>query len=186
MRTLASILLIATGAALLHAQNAPKPPAAPAGPAPTLKAFFLNQLADSEKKLVSLAEAMPAEKFSWRPADGVRSISEVFMHEAGANYLFMTFLGAKPPAGFNRDSEKTVTDKAQVVQMLKDSFAHVRQAVSGLSDADMTKETKMFGRPQTNQNVLFVYSNHLHEHLGQAIAYARQNGIVPPWSAKES
>lgn len=108
------------------------------------------------------------------------------MHEAGANYLFMTFLGAKPPAGFTRDSEKTVTDKAQVIQALKDSFAQVRQTVSGLSDADMTKETKMFGRAQTYQNVLFVYANHLHEHLGQAIAYARENGIVPPWSAKES
>ncbi len=172
------------GAALLPAQDAA--PKAAAGAAPSFKAAFLNQLADSEKKLVSLAQAVPQEKMTWRPAEGVRSMSEVFMHEAGANYMFMTFLGAKAPAGLDRSMEKTVTDQAKIVQNLKDSFAHVRQAVSALSDADMTKEAKMFGRTQNYETVLFVYSNHLHEHLGQLIAYARQNGIVPPWSKKDS
>ncbi len=100
--------------------------------------------------------------------------------------MFMTFLGTKAPAGLDRSMEKTVTDQAKIVQNLKDSFAHVRQAVSGLSDADMTKEAKMFGRAQNYQTILFFYANHMHEHLGQLIAYARQNGIVPPWSKKDS
>ena len=181
---LTTAAFISIGAVSLYGQDAAAKPAA--GPAPSLKAVFLNQLGDSEKKLVSLAEATPQEKMAWRPAEGVRSMSEVFMHEAGANYLFMGFLGAKMPEGLDKNMEKTVTDKAKVVQALKDSFAHVRQTVSGVSDADMTKEAKMFGRVQSYQGILFVYANHMHEHLGQLIAYARQNGIVPPWSKKDS
>ena len=166
-----------------YAQD-PAPKAA--APAPSMKAVFLNQLGDSEKKLVSLAEATPQDKLTWRPAEGVRSMSEVFMHEAGANYLFMGFLGAKQPEGLDKNMEKTVTDKAKIVQALKDSFAHVRQTVTGLNDGDMNKEAKMFGRVQSYQAILFVYANHMHEHMGQLIAYARENGIVPPWSKKDS
>ncbi|HME10747.1 MAG TPA: DinB family protein [Bryobacteraceae bacterium] len=153
--------------------------------APTFKDVFLFQLSDVEKKVVDLAETTPQEKYSWRPAEGVRSVSEVFVHIAGANYFFPTMVGVKmPPKAFAPNSEKTVTDKAQVVALLKQSFAHVRDSVSALSDADMAKETKMFGKPATYQMVLFVMANHMHEHLGQSIAYARVNGIVPPWSKK--
>src|SRR5437588_6570728 len=88
--------VFSVSAAFVFAQDST---AKAAGPAPSLKAVFLNQLGDTEKKLVSLAEATPQEKLAWRPGDGVRSMSEVFMHEAGANYLFMNFLGAKPPEG---------------------------------------------------------------------------------------
>lgn len=149
---------------------------------PTFKQVFLNQLNDTEKKLVSLAEAFPQEKLAWRPAEGVRSAGEAFMHEAGANVFFMTAFGAKPYAGFDPKGEKTVTEKAKIVQALKDSFAHVRDTVSKLSDEDMMKPTKMMGRPLNYESALFVYANHLHEHLGQLIAYARSNGVVPPWS----
>jgi uncharacterized damage-inducible protein DinB len=157
-----------------------------ADPAPSgMRAQFLSQLADVEKKMNTLAVAMPAEKYSWRPAPGVRSISEVYVHIAGANYLFASFVGAKTPAGISRDMEKTVTEKSKVLDVLKQSFEHARQAVLSLSDEDMPKPVKMFGRDTTYGGVLFTMANHMHEHLGQSIAYARNNGVVPPWSMKE-
>jgi uncharacterized damage-inducible protein DinB len=157
-----------------------------ADPAPSgIRGLFLNQLADVEKKMNSLAAAMPAEKYSWRPAPGVRSNSEVYVHIAGANYLFPSMAGVKPPAGISRDMEKTVTEKAKVLDVLKQSFEHARQAVMSLSDADMERPVKMFGRDTTYGGLFFTMANHMHEHLGQSIAYARTNGVVPPWSMKE-
>lgn len=144
---------------------------------------FLYQLDEIEKKLVSLAEAIPAEKYSWRPEEGVRSISEVCMHVAGANFLLPRFIGVDPPGGLPPDMEKTVTDKARVIEVLKQSFAHIRQAVLKLSNSDLEKRVKYYGRETTVRDVLFSIANHCHEHLGQLIAYARTNGVVPPWTA---
>ncbi|MEO8347901.1 MAG: DinB family protein, partial [Acidobacteriota bacterium] len=104
-----------------------------------LQTDVVNELSAVEKKLVSLAEAVPAEKFGWRPADGVRSVSEVYMHLAGANYMLPTMLGAKMPEGITRDMEKTVTEKAKVIQALKNSFEHTRKAVAAVADADLDK-----------------------------------------------
>ena len=177
---LAMPVLVAVAAIPLAAQDAPSKPAA------GIRDAFLSQLRDVESKVVGLAEATPQEKYSWRPGEGVRSVSEVFVHIGGANYFFLSMLGVKPPAGLDPKMEKTLTDKAKVVEMLKASFAHVRDAVSRMSDADMAKETKMFGRATTYEAVLFFMANHMHEHLGQSIAYARTNGIVPPWSKKDS
>ena len=112
-------------------------------------------------------------------------MSEVFVHVAGANYLFPSMAGVKPPAGIDRNMEKTITEKAKVQEALKKSFDHAREAATGLSDADMSRAIKMFGRDATVEGLLFIMANHMHEHLGQAIAYARVNGVVPPWSAKE-
>jgi uncharacterized damage-inducible protein DinB len=144
---------------------------------------FLAQLDEVEKKVVDLAEATPQEKFGWRPAEGVRSVSEVYMHLAGANYLFATFVGVKSPAGISRDMEKSVTEKAKVVEMLKQSFEHIRQVAMNTSDADLNKPAQMFGNETTVRGVLFTVALHMHEHLGQSIAYARMNGVVPPWTA---
>jgi uncharacterized damage-inducible protein DinB len=150
-----------------------------------MRELFLQQLADVEKKVNSLAQAVPAEKYSWRPGEGVRSISEVFTHIAGANCLFPSMAGVKIPEGIDRNMEKTVTEKSKVQAAVKQSFEHARKAVQGLSDGDMAKEIKFFGRPMTVEALIFTMANHMHEHLGQSIAYARVNGIVPPWSAKE-
>src|SRR5271165_3094945 len=99
MRKLLHLALITFCAALLSAQETPT--AKPVAPPPlSFKQVLLFQFNETEKKLVSLAEAIPEEKYAWRPADGVRSISEVIMHEAGANVFFLTFIGVKPPAGF--------------------------------------------------------------------------------------
>ncbi|MEJ7708929.1 MAG: DinB family protein [Pyrinomonadaceae bacterium] len=150
-------------------------------PSTGFRAEVLNQIADAEKKLIALAEAIPQEKYSYRPGEGVRSTSEVFMHVAGGNFMITSFVGAKPPEGLSRDMEK-LTDKAKVVDMLKQSFEHVRQAVLNTSDADLEKATKLFGRDTTYRDVLLLLATHAHEHLGQTIAYARMSGITPPWT----
>lgn len=144
-------------------------------------ADLLKNLDDTQKKIVSLAETIPADKYTWRPAEGVRSISEVFMHIAGANYMIPAGLGVAPPSGLTRDMEKTVTDRTKVVEHLKQSFDHLAKAISGTSD--LAKPAKLFGRESTNGAVQVLIITHLHEHLGQAIAYARMNKVTPPWSA---
>jgi uncharacterized damage-inducible protein DinB len=161
--------------------------AAPAAPAVSgLRADVNWQLTDLEKKLVALAEATPQEKYGWRPAPGVRSVSEVYMHIAGGNYFLATFVGAKMPEGLSRDMEKTVTEKAKVVEALKKSFDHARKAVEATPDSDLDKKVKFFGQEPSERMMLIVLVSHGHEHLGQSIAYARMNGITPPWSAAET
>ncbi len=154
--------------------------------APTkgFRAEFLWQQAGVEKEILALAEAVPADKYSWRPAEGVRSISEVYMHIAGADYLIPSFVGVKVPEGISRDMEKTVTQKAAVIEALKKSFAHLRAAIEAMPDADLDKPAKLFGMDTTVRGVYLLTANHEHEHLGQSIAYARMNGIVPPWTAE--
>jgi uncharacterized damage-inducible protein DinB len=157
--------------------------AAPAAPAVSgLKGDVLWQLTDVEKKLVSLAQATPQEKYGWRPADGIRSVSEVYMHVAGGNYFLSTFLGAKMPEGLSRGMEKTVTEKAKVVDAMKMSFAHARKAVESTPDSDLEKKVKFFGQEPSERMMMIVLVSHGHEHLGQSIAYARMNGVAPPWS----
>jgi len=147
-----------------------------------LRSDVIWQLTDVEKKLVSLAEAIPQDKYGWRPGPGVRSISEVYMHVAGGNYFLATFLGAKMPEGFSRDMEKTVTEKARVVEALKKSFDHARKAVEATPDSDLDKKVKFFGQEPSERMMMIVLVSHGHEHLGQSIAYARTNGVAPPWS----
>ena len=117
--------------------------------------------------------------------EGVRSVSEVYMHIAGANYLLPSFIGIKSPAGMNGDMEKTITEKVKVIEMLKQSFEFIRKAVTQTPDTDLDKAAKMFGRETTVRDVFFNAGLHMHEHLGQSIAYARMNKIVPPWTAAE-
>jgi uncharacterized damage-inducible protein DinB len=175
---LSALALVLAGPSLAVAQGAD--PAAATG----LRKELVGQLADAEQKLVALADAMPAEKYTWRPAAGVRSVSEVFMHVVGANYMIPGIAGVtrKPDMALSPDMETKVTDKAQVVEMLKKSFAHARQAVMDVPDAQMDASVSLFGTPSTNRGVLVLMATHAHEHLGQSIAYARMNGIVPPWS----
>ncbi len=153
--------------------------------APTtgFRAEFLMQQDGVEKELLALAEATPADKFGWRPGAGVRSVSEVFMHLAGGNYLLLGFAGVKAPDGLSPSMEKDVTEKAAVIEAMKKSFAHVRAGVASIADADLDKPAKLFGHDTTVRGVLLIAATHEHEHLGQSIAYARMNGIVPPWTA---
>jgi uncharacterized damage-inducible protein DinB len=177
IRALPVLVLIASAAFAQSATTAPAPSTVSG-----LKNDVLWQLTDVEKKLVSLAEATPHGKFGWRPADGIRSVSEVYMHVAGGNYFLTSFLGAKMPEGFSRDMEKTVTEKAKVIDAMKKSFAHARKTVEATPDSDLDKKVKFFGQEPSERMMMIVLVSHGHEHLGQAIAYARMNGVAPPWS----
>ena len=154
-------------------------------PSSGFRAEFIQQLDAVADKLIELAEAVPAEKYSWRPGSEVRTMSEVFVHVAAGNYFLMKFIGIQPPPDFTRDMEKTITSKADVIAAMRKSFDHLRQAVLKTSDADLEKTVELFGQNTTYRDVFFTAAMHLHEHLGQSIAYARVNGIVPPWSATQ-
>jgi hypothetical protein len=106
------------------------------------------------------------------------------MHVAGGNYLLASFVGMKPPA-YDTNKLEQITDKQRVIDELKRSFDHIRNAALMATDADLDKSIKMFGRDTTERGAFVTALNHLHEHLGQSIAYARMNGVVPPWSGRE-
>lgn len=149
------------------------------------KANYFEALDHLEKETVALAEAAPQEKYSWRPGEGVRSVGEVFMHMAGGNYSYARMAGATIPADINpREFEKSATDKAKTVDTLKKSFAFLRQTAQNLSDADLAKPVKIYGKDSNVMNVLLISVTHQSEHLGQSIAYSRQIGVVPPWTAE--
>jgi len=134
------------------------------------------------KQLVELAEAIPADKYAWRPAPGVRSISEVFMHIALANFYLLSVTGPKLPAGLNQNMEKTVTAKPEVIEWLKRSLAAVKTAHAGVTAAELERKVKVNGRDATVDGMYLRIIVHDNEHMGQLVAYARMNGIVPPWS----
>ncbi len=144
-----------------------------------------------EKKFVALAKATPPEKLAWRPAAGVRSMGEVLLHVASDNYLLPAGFGVAIPASTNikADDFKTLTTyekraltREQIVTELESSFAHLKNAMTKTTAADLTKPVSMFGMNSNAQSMWILTATHLHEHLGQSIAYARMNGIVPPWS----
>lgn len=158
---------------------------APTASAPTsgFRAEFLEEMAYYEQRYASMAAAMPAEKYTWRPSEGVRSVGEVFTHIIGANYGIARALGTPPPASFDPKAITALSgDKAKVLPALKESFAHFRAAILALNEADADKPQKMFGRQSTLRGSFIMITGHCGEHLGQSIAYARVNGIVPPWT----
>jgi uncharacterized damage-inducible protein DinB len=150
---------------------------------------FLFSFNDAEAKVLSLAKAMPAEKYSWRPGPGVRSVGEVYIHIANGNRLLLGMTNGQPPreefmklVGDNEQREKTIKEKAKVVADLEASFKEVHSALDAASEAQLSKSIKVFGEETTPRGVYMIVSNHVSEHLGQSVAYARMNGIVPPWS----
>ena len=149
-----------------------------------VRGSILFQIDQAREKLIALANATPAEKYGWRPAEGVRTTGEVFNHVASANYFLPTFWGAKVPAGVNPQSlEKEMSgDKAKTIDAMTKSFDHLREAILAVPDSDLDRKIKLFGQDATVRDAMMVLASHAHEHLGQSIAYARSNGIVPPWS----
>ena len=134
------------------------------------------------KQLIALAEALPAEKLAWRPAPGVRSTSEVFMHIAIANFGLLSVTGPKVPGDLKPDLEKNVTAKADVVSWLKRSLDAVKIAHLAVQPAELHRKVKINGREADVDGMYMRIIVHANEHMGQLIAYARMNGVVPPWS----
>jgi uncharacterized damage-inducible protein DinB len=134
------------------------------------------------QQLIALAEATPAEKFSWRPAPGVRSTSEVYMHIVDANFYLLSITGPKMPADLNENMGKTVTSKAEVIAWLKRSLEAVKTAHAAETPKDLERKVKIADREATVDGMYLRIIIHANEHMGQLIAYARMTGVTPPWS----
>jgi len=150
--------------------------------APELGQGWMAEFTLTTRQILQLAEATPEDKFAWRPAPGVRSVSEVYVHLAMANLLLLERAGAKSPidrSAIPAAPEKSITTKADVIAWLKKSFDAVRV---GYEMADRQKKVQLFGRETTTDSVFLRILVHNNEHMGQAVAYARMNGIKPPWS----
>lgn len=144
---------------------------------------FLGQLATVEGKYTQLANAFSWDKYSWRPGKGVRSVCEVFLHISGENYTLAEPLGAKTPAGVDLKSMETCpAGKDKVLATMKASFANMRAAATATPDGEGDVKVDFFGSKITKRALLLAIAEHWGEHLGQQIAYARMNGVVPPWS----
>ena len=134
------------------------------------------------QQLIALADATPADKFAWRPAAGVRSTSEVYMHIAMANFYLLSVAGPKMPADLKEDAEKTVTAKADVISWLKRSLEAVKEAHLVERSEDLQRKVHIADRDATVDGMYLRILVHANEHMGQLVAYARMTGVVPPWS----
>jgi uncharacterized damage-inducible protein DinB len=152
-------------------------------PSYDMKGQALLDLETMQKKFVDLAGAVPADKLTWRPTADSRSFAEVFLHVAAERYGILGLMGAETPAGVDRKAlEKSTTDRGRIVEELNKSWDFAEKTIKGMSNADFAKLLPKLG-PQANAgDVVYILVSDNHEHLGQSVAYARENGITPPWT----
>lgn len=187
-----AVVALATLAAAIVAPAAPAQSQTPAGAArPAVVDALLRDIAQLEEKLMGLAEAIPEESYAWRPGEGVRSVSEVMLHVAADNWFLPTIAGVAAPAETGIMSgdypsvqayEGRTVSKAEALKATRDSFSHLRTAMEAADETALARQHTIFGSEMTGLDLWVLTTTHLHEHLGQMIAYARSNGIVPPWS----
>jgi uncharacterized damage-inducible protein DinB len=154
---------------------------------------FLGQIEFVQGRVSQLAGAMPQSTMEWRPEEGVRSVSEVYMHIAFANYICVTVSGGNVPddIGFTMDFSKEnmwdtqTTDKAEITEDMNKSFEILKKRIAELTEEDLNREVEVFGMTMSVRNFVVSMIAHCHEHLGQGIAYARMNGVTPPWSMNQ-
>jgi uncharacterized damage-inducible protein DinB len=166
------LLLLGFAARPMRAQSAPE----------GLWQGFDGEWKHVSSQLIALAEATPEEKFGWRPAPGVRSTSEVYMHIAIANFGLLAFTGPKKPADMKDGMEKSITSKAEVISWLKRSLDAVRQAHLAVTPQDLQRKVHIYDRDTNVDGMYLRIIVHANEHMGQLVAYARMTGVVPPWS----
>ena len=185
LRLILTSVVLGAGAIGVSAQTSDMAAADHTAPSYDMKAQSLADLQMVQKKFVDLANAVPADKFTWRPSEDSRSFAEVFLHVAGERYQILALGGATPPAGFDgKTFEKSTTDKARIVDKLNQTWEFAQKTINGMSNADFAKLLPKLG-PQANAgDVVYILVADAHEHLGQLVAYARENGIVPPWTAE--
>lgn len=134
-------------------------------------------------RVLELAKAMPAEKYSWRPGEEVYSVREIYTHIASTNYYYLqNSLDIPAPDDVNVDEIESITGKDSVVTVLEQSIKHVQESIDKMPASKLSEQTEMYGRTVNGQAVLMQLITHMSEHVGQSIAYARTNGIVPPWN----
>ena len=144
---------------------------------------FMHHFRQSTRKIMSLAEAMPEELYTWSPGPDVMPVGQVYMPIARYTYFYPeTALGIPAPTDIDVPNLESITDKAKVTRLLKQSVEHVRQHVSRMTTEDLTRTTTLYRRQIAGWAVLFQLLAHMNEHVGQSVSYARMNGIVPPWS----
>lgn len=152
---------------------------------------LLKDIGEVESKVVGLAKAMPEAAYGWRPSAGVRSTGEVFAHIASDNYFLPAAMGIAPPAdtGINGKDFKTAAafekrpmTRDQIIAEVTKSFTFLKASMNGMTDAQLNSALEVFGQKSTNRGMWITTATHLHEHLGQLIAYARSNKVTPPWS----
>ena len=183
MRNSLSLALVVTALVILAA---PLRAQAPEG----VMSDFVKDITEVEMKVVGLAKAMPASASDWRPGKGVRSTAEVLLHIAADNYFIPAALGMPAPAetGITTDYktaaafEKKGTSREAVIAEVEKSFAFLKATMKSVPEEKMAEARDIFGRKGTNRSAWLMTVTHLHEHLGQLIAYARSNNVTPPWS----
>lgn len=143
---------------------------------------FMGQVDFVKGRLMQLAEAMPEESYSWTTGEGVRSVGEVYVHVAQSNYYMLSLVKGEKPDMSEGSSE---SDKKTALAMMEKSFSVIKEEAAKFSEEDLNKEIEAFGMKFSVRNFMVTMIGHLHEHLGQSIAYARMNGVTPPWSAQE-
>lgn len=169
--TLAAVTVLI--AATVHAQSAPT----------DYRDEFLDHFERSSAKLVQLSDAMPETLYAWSPGEGVMSVERVYAHIARYNYLYLEeSLGIPAPEGIEVANLESTTGKGDVTDLLRRSIDHVRGRASAMTEEELTELTTLYGRQVAGWAVLFQLLAHMNEHVGQSVAYARMNGIVPPWS----
>lgn len=147
------------------------------------KAEFLRHYNTSARKFLALAEAMPADRYTWQPDDDAMSVADVYMHIVRYNYNHPhTYLNAALPDGVDLDAMQGVTGKREVLDHLNASVAYVKEVAGKLDEEALRTPTRLYGRETEGWGVLFQLITHMNEHLGQSIAYARMSGVTPPWS----
>jgi uncharacterized damage-inducible protein DinB len=168
-----------------RAQSSDATPADHTPPSYDMKGQSAFDLANVQKKFVDLANAVPADKFNWRPTPDSRSFAEVLLHVSGERYGILALMGAEKPEGFDgKKFEKSTTDKAQIIAELNKSWSFAQKTINDMSNADFAKAIPKLG-PQANAgDVVYILVADAHEHLGQVVAYARENGIIPPWTVE--
>jgi uncharacterized damage-inducible protein DinB len=164
--------------------------AIPASASAQLMGDMHRDVNDVQKKFTDLAKAIPEPAYSWRPS-GARSVGEVFLHIAADNYLIPVSMGKPAPASTGISAtdfktaetfEKRKLTKDQIIAELDASFKHLHEAMGLTTDANLNENIKFFGQDWSRQRAMLATVTHLHEHLGQMIAYARSNNVAPPWS----
>ena len=150
------------------------PLAQPAG----MQAAFGKDAGELSDKFTGLARVMSG-KYDWKPGQGVRSVGDVFNWIVEENSILVGALSGTPNTGAK---PAPITDPEKLQEALKASYVNLQKAITGLSDNDLQAQVKLFGTNMTKQGALMLILGDQHEHLGQSIAYARSNGVVPPWS----
>lgn len=142
-----------------------------------------SQHFDYASRVLALAREMPADIYSWRPMEGTSSVEEQFTHIARYNFYYpQNSLGISAPDNIEVDKIESITGKNEVIEVLERSIEHVKEVVDAMPDSKLNEQVELYGRTVNGQAVLLQLITHMSEHVGQSIAYARMNNIVPPWN----